>query len=562
MKNFIKRTAKTFLRKASYSLCMVPADFRVDDKWVKKVISRYMTTLLFFPRYPFDLFFSECADRLKPLLHDDEQRGYLCNTLIELFMNGAPCEKSIIHAMLTLCGLLDEDVTAMIMRDIIDSDDIGYRYWKSMDISFSTFYIGKGVYRDFYNDRRRVFKRIAAETALTIPPKARFREGVRICIVAYLLDKDLHNSSQRVCTMFANRLATHADEVLVLCLDSTYKSRRECREYPTLIRFPKSDRHKSGVIDHFKSDTIQVLFAQGESYVERAQSAIDTLYTFNPSIVIDIGDDYSPFSYIYARDYFTVYEPMRAGVSSQLFSRIIAVEGKYQAVNERFNNVLDEKQALYWLFPEYVPESLKDMTKADLDLDDCAFVILTIGNNKTLDEELIDSMRVLLESDSQCVWLLVGSAVSDYLRVSCGDLLSSGRIVQWGYENNLMGLCAACDVLLRQSVTGGSGSTAIAAMSGLPIVMTNGICDASRWLGMDYSDIETYDGLMEEIRRLKDDKQYYALQQKNVRKLVAAAMDSDEKWDELFRLLIEAEKQWRWSDNEWQHQKEHDIQRN
>ena len=100
------------------------------------------------------------------------------------------------------------------------------------------------------------------------------------------------------------------------------------------------------------------------------------------------------------------------------------------------------------------------------------------------------------------------------------------------------------DVVLRQNVTGGSGGTAISAMKGLPIVMTNRFCDASRWLGMDYSDIETYEGLMVEIQRLKSDKEYYIHRQDLVKALVSAAVDSDEKWNELFRLLVEAEEKW------------------
>ena len=93
-------------------------------------------------------------------------------------------------------------------------------------------------------------------------------------------------------------------------------------------------------------------------------------------------------------------------------------------------------------------------------------------------------------------------------------------------------------------MTGGSGGTAIAAMQGLPIVMTNYICDASRWLGLDYSVIDNYHDLAEDIQRLYDDKVYYNDRKLITKKLISKAIDSPEKWEELAGKLKSAYERW------------------
>ena len=94
-------------------------------------------------------------------------------------------------------------------------------------------------------------------------------------------------------------------------------------------------------------------------------------------------------------------------------------------------------------------------------------------------------------------------------------------------------------------MTGGSGATAIAAMQGLPIVMTNFICDSSRWLGLEYSSIDNYHDLALEIQKLYSDKAYYEERKQVALTLVEKAVDSKEKWEDLHNILNSACERWK-----------------
>ena len=117
-------------------------------------------------------------------------------------------------------------------------------------------------------------------------------------------------------------------------------------------------------------------------------------------------------------------------------------------------------------------------------------------------------------------------------------LFENKQIIEHGYEKNLSALCAVCDVVIRSNQTGGSGGTAIAANQGLPIIMTNFMCDASRWLGNDYSNIDNYHDLMQELLRLKNDNTYYKQKQIITKKKIDYAIDAIPRWKELAEIIL------------------------
>ena len=54
-----------------------------------------------------------------------------------------------------------------------------------------------------------------------------------------------------------------------------------------------------------------------------------------------------------------------------------------------------------------------------------------------------------------------------------------------------------------------------------------------RWLGQDYSSIKDYDGLIDEIKRLYEDKDYYLKQQKLVKDKIKEGSDANKRFKEL-----------------------------
>ena len=152
-------------------------------------------------------------------------------------------------------------------------------------------------------------------------------------------------------------------------------------------------------------------------------------------------------------------------------------------------------------------------------------------------EAFQDELCKYLSENPDAIWLIVGDIIPDYLQNNYYALVESGRVKSVSYEKKIGSLCSMCDVLLRVDATGGSGSTAIAAMYGLPIAMTDFPCYPMRWLGRDFSKIDNYKDLFEYIHRLQQDDSFYEIEQAKSKELVMNAVDGEKKWLELFEFI-------------------------
>ena len=161
-----------------------------------------------------------------------------------------------------------------------------------------------------------------------------------------------------------------------------------------------------------------------------------------------------------------------------------------------------------------------------------------MGNNDFyIVRELADEMAILLQAEKKVTWLLVGRDAPKYLHEQYPDLFENKKIIEWGFESDLLALCENCDIALRPNMKGGSGGTAIAAKAGLPIVLTTYRCDPMRWLGDDYVYSATYHDCIIEIEKLIQDKKYYQCRQEVTTKKISSAEDCPQKWKELSSLL-------------------------
>ena len=70
-----------------------------------------------------------------------------------------------------------------------------------------------------------------------------------------------------------------------------------------------------------------------------------------------------------------------------------------------------------------------------------------------------------------------------------------------------------------------------------PIVMTDFLCDAIRWIGHDYSDLHTYDDVANELEKLYLDRDYYLKKSAIAYERVMKATNLKEKWRELSEII-------------------------
>lgn len=470
--------------------------------------------------------------------HDDiEEIKMLKDTAINSIFDQLDDDKKYIFTkLLYYSGRYYDEITEKVIR-FCKTTNSQYRYWTTMDISRFTFHQQKGFYPNYYIDRRNLLSTICNDMDLVVPSK---KAGCNnnLCIVTHLLDGSIKNSVQRVATMIANGLISEFDEIAIFPLDTFTPVGKEKRQLTTVLPIHASIDSKNAIESIFPQG-VCVHYPIGDDYIEKAQDILYAIYDYNPRVILDMSDEYSAISFYYSKDFYTVYQPMRGGGTSSYFSKITGKKWMVLETNRIFNSI-DINKVADWTFPEYVPPQGAKMSKKDLAYNDNDFVLVCAGNNATCcDKKFVDCIAKLLIDKKRIKLLFVGQGAPDYFKKEYNNLFQNKQVREWGYESNLFGLYSACDVLVRPNMTGGSGATAIAAMAGLPIAMTDFVSDPNRWLGLEYSPNHNYSELMDYIVKLSEDSDFYIGCQQKCKELVYLAIDSPAKWKELANILKE-----------------------
>lgn len=510
-------------------------DYFYSIQWITKISKLYNIFKNYFKIYSLPMFLDTYIEDIKKYVNG-ENREIFFDNLLENFEKIEDDSKMILLFILYYSKLLPDNIVEKCMKYAQNTKNEKFRYWFTMNISRITFLIQMGVYDNYYNDRKKLLSQICDDCKLELPQKKEKNKNNKLCIVTHCLEPTVFNSVQRVAMLISKGLNKYFDEIMVIALDSFAVTKDEQKETITTLSRDFSIKKQEEIKNMFE-ENVKIYCVHIGDYRERYQEALDYIYDYNPSMILDMSDEYSIISYYYSKDYLTFYLPLRNNVSSSFFDFIVCDENIYKALNKKYNCV-EETKVLNWTFPEYVPNTKGEYSRDDLEISKNSFIIMTIGNNdKVIDDLLADKMGKLLQENEDFVWLLVGGDATEYMHQNFSDLFEKRKIIEWGFEKELAGLCKNCDVLLRPNTTGSSGATAIAAQQGIPVVMTNFLCDPMRWLGIDYTNIDNYDDLMKEIIRLHNDKEYYKLMQQKILDKVNDAVNEEKSWKKLNDLM-------------------------
>lgn len=524
MKENIKRVAIFWLNIfCDYSW----SDIEKHPKKLNKRIKRYAFVIKLFPLIKFEWFW-------KRNIAEIETKGFEdFNRLFDLVDDYS---KFIISKLLYFSKQLDNQNCKKVLDFAKKTKIPEFRYWITQDISRFTFHLQNGFYPEYYSDRRGLLNQICLDTQLRIPEK-REETGSKLCIITSMLDKSIMNSTQRVATMISKALLSEFQEICIFPLDTFATIGGEGNTLSTVLPYRPSIESKKEIAEQLP-DCVQVHYPKGSNYKEKAQDTLNAIYAYNPCAILDMSDEYSAISYYYSQDFYTVYLPLRDTNSSSFFTYIVgAPKWKFAESNQKFNSI-DKNAVKEWNFPEYVPYKTNIHNRENLSIPEDAFVMISIGNNATtFTKEFVDEMCSMIAIHN-FVWLLVGQKAPEYMKNTYKHLFDNHLIIEHGYEQELYSICSVCDIHVRPNMTGGSGATAIAAMAGLPIAMTNFSCDPSRWLGIDFHPgISTYQDLTKYIIELSHNEDYYNSEKNIVLSLINDAVDTPDKWKQLAQIL-------------------------
>lgn len=541
-----ERIVKNLISLPQRMLCPVTKqDILSDSFWIVRLNRSFSMIRKLFPWYSFKYYLYNVITTISLMSLDDNVR-----TRLSEILNNAIDDLSVGDDVSMLAciianssGLIDDRLSKSELDFCNRTSNDDYRYWLTMDISKVCFSYQKGFYKNYYLDRKCLMKRIAEDghySRLSIQANNNYQ----VCIITYELTPSLSDSIQRVSLMFSKGLKSRYS-IHIVVLDSFFTPLMNRSSYGTISGYRGHlSKKREDKLQKMVGDDIVLHLPDNMNYKKRNEYVLSEIGKINPRFIIDITDEFSPVSYIYSTVYPTFYMPMRVGASSSYFSYLLNVEWISYKINEEWPFLDDSQTIVDWGFPEYVPSLSGSYSRSELGFTEDDFIILTIAKVKNeCDKGFVDGIAELLKSNDRMKWLIVGDVLPDYFKEEYPDLIDSNKAIERSYEKQLSALCSICDVLLRTNNSGGSGGTAIAAMNGLPIVMTNYECDSMRWLGRDYSEIESSNELFNEIDRLAKDSEYYAQKSKQCRTLVERAKDSPEKWTDLInRIEMELEK--------------------
>ena len=531
----IKKIIKEISSVPARMFCRLNKNDYCDFLWIHKATKLLSTIRFIFPNYSFDLLFHSHILKIKKWLIENDCGVFSTNLLIFYDNDCSEDEKMFIINLLLSLNIMSESISKKIVSFAKSTSNKNYRYWITMNIEKGIFFNQKGLYKDYYLDRRDLMRQIAIENGLHCTKNSSLKQDNSICIVTYLLDKNLSNSMQRVASMFCHGLSNFYDKVYVLSLETFSSSRKDRRRCSLFYRRRKSSRFSRLIQQQFGSN-VRIYYTSGHNYSERMQNSLEILEKINPSIIIDISDEFSAQSYCYNSTFKTFYFSLRGYSSSSFFDYYLCPKSLAIESNLQYRAVAQDKM-IDWLFPEYVPLNRNKVERSHFNLINNAFIVVSIGiNGDQFSSDFIDCFCPTIEKEN-LIWIFVGGGAPSYLKQKYPSLLSDRKIIEWGNEPNLFSLCSCCDAVIRPNTTGGSGGTAIAAMSGLPIVMSSFICDPMRWLGRDYSTLTTSQEMVDLILKLKNNPIFYSDMRKKTIELVNNVLNSDAAWKKLHSFL-------------------------
>ncbi len=425
--------------------------------------------------------------------------------------------------------LCDDIVFSELLNFAEETNNSEYRYWATQIADTFAFHRTISLPSSFYSRRKELFKTICIENSINQPVKreAENTSKNRICILTYVMEPSLKNSSQRVLKMITDNLDQNEFDIYVLCIDSFTSKKYNILNYTGWKDSYKENKKISALL----GKSIKTYYCRKKNPIDKIQEGIDKIYSINPDFIIDMTDEYSVGSYIYSKDFKTMYLPLRGKVTASYCTYYKAsIPEETIAQSHKYLDILSNIQIINWSFPEYVLKPSHIYTREQFSFSKDDFLIASAGIIPANDYFFINTMLKTLDNNKNFKWIIIGSALSAGIKNRIEEYITNKKIIDWGYENDLAALYKICDIFVTPNKTGGSGTVAIAAQQKLPIVISNYPSDAIRWIKIQNTIQNGYDGFVTEIEKLASDSAYYTSKANLFFELVTQACDTKEKW--------------------------------
>lgn len=393
---------------------------------------------------------------------------------------------------------------------------------------------------DYYLDRKKIICKISKELYKN---KSRIeivnRKKVAIASSIPLLGENWHIT--RIIAQLADGLKRKGYEVSVFVESKIYSGKEFFidtffKNGCDMINYGKSNKKLFGDIDIF--------YSKGESMIEHANDYVDKIIEYNPSNIIFFGADRTCATRILYDLFPIVYMPM-VTAGSNAFCHCIACANinLFLEIDEKYHWI-DKKQKLLEYQPALIPPICKKVyNREDRGWGNDQFVVVTVGNRLKyeLNSEFIDAVCHEILNSKKLKWIIVGISSVEYIDKEYRSLVEDCKIEFINYESDLAALYKIADAYLNPDRMGGGITIAWAMLEGLPIITLDSAFAGVSWGGSENAVSGNYSDLMDELRRLMYDREYYECRSRkmieNIKKL-----SSETYISRIIEILGEADK--------------------
>lgn len=416
--------------------------------------------------------------------------------------------KIVVLRILYAAGCFDAELMEFYLKNVLFLYNCDVQLWQLHDITLIEINTQDCRYKSYYADKRELMKKIAFTCYRpALLSKSRTKSN-RVAIVAVVLG-DKRFTHNRLIVPYANEMVRQGREVAIFPVDLFRYRYGESFIQPIMCTEQKSVKYKSEHQELF-DPRVRIIYNEGDSFKDRISNVMDNLIDYNPYVVYDFCGENAFMSPLIQRHFYTVALPMRGYASSACFDTYIC-RNKYMCMEEnKYFHSIKEKQMEEVVLISAPEKAEWDYCRKDYGIKEDAFVITTVGMrlDNELTPEFVDCVCGFLKEYKRACWILVGNKISRYVRNCYEELFLNGQIIEWGYEKNLLGFYAICDVYWNPRRLGGGGSLVMAMRCGLPIITTDFFSDILSILGKENA-VDNYEDCRKYVEKLYGNEDFY-----------------------------------------------------
>lgn len=433
-------------------------------------------------------------------------------------------EKINIYQVIYRLGFFSSSYMGGYIEEIEKVNDVWTKLWlREQDIPWMLFYYPQYAVKSIYKWERRVMEGIGKQlreekgSLSTISDISKESNHV-IIVVEGLADETAASAIFEL--EIANTLAEKGYKVTVCVLDTSYFEKEVAVN--TIVK-----RKRNSIVNreyHLKAakKNVEIWYCKGTSLRERIRTAIEEIEKKRPEFILDISLGGTAVAAVFHGEIPVLHIPLTGYSSGAVFDAYIA-KSKLLCMQE--NKIFDSiEESRIFEAPINIPYNIRSRKiyyRDELGLEDDDFILVTVGNRLKyeMDTEFVGAVKDLLGRNQKYKWIIVGKDLSEEFHTAANELIKSGQIRLWGFENDLSALYKICNVYLNPNRVGGCGSIELAMEMELPVALTDfpsdvlPIIGAKNCCGSYYNDIIQYIEKIYKSPRLytHEGKKFYSL---------------------------------------------------